>query len=122
MKSPSELARVIEQIGAHVHGHDPQGFAISWTLPGKQYGFVAIVSWGEGWDHVSVRVAGYLEAHGCIPTWDEMTYIKSLFFRPEETALQYHPPESMYVNHHPHVLHLWRPQAANIPMPPLELV
>lgn len=67
---------------------------------------------GEGWDHVSVSLAART------PTWEEMDTIKDLFFDEEEAVMQLHPPRSQWINNHPYCLHLWRPQAADIPMPP----
>lgn len=75
-----------------------------------------IASWGEDWDHVSVSMKGRT------PNWEEMCEIKDLFFEPEECVIQFHPPQSKYINIHPYALHLWRPQNVTIPMPPLELV
>lgn len=71
-----------------------------------------IVSDMEAWDHVSVSLQ-----NRC-PSWEEMCFIKSLFFEPEETAMQLHPKQSEYVNFHEHCLHLWRPQNRSIPLPP----
>ena len=43
--------------------------------------------------------------------------------RPASERLgQLHPPESSYVNNHPHCLHMWRPTNAAIPLPPSILV
>lgn len=75
-----------------------------------------IVSDQGGWDHCSVS----LETR--TPTWKEMCFIKELFWNLDETVIQYHPPEVDYVNVHPFVLHLWRPQNIEIPWPPLEFV
>lgn len=55
---------------------------------------------------------------GKLPSWDEMCWIKHLFFKPEECVVQFHPPAERYVNYEP-VLHLWRPQDIEFPMPPL---
>ncbi len=63
-----------------------------------------IVSDGDKWDHVSVSLATRC------PTWEEMCFIKKLFFKPEEAVMQLHPPATEYVNCHPYCLHLWRPQ------------
>ena len=71
---------------------------------------------GTGWEHVSVS------ANQRPPTWDEMCFIKSIFWAEEEMAVQYHPPKSEYVNFHPHCLHLWRSATMSIPMPPSLLV
>jgi hypothetical protein len=68
------------------------------------------------WEHVSVR------GHGCVPTWDQMCYVKSLFWGPEECVIQFHPAEKDHINLHPHVLHLWRPLDGQIPMPPKDCV
>jgi hypothetical protein len=65
------------------------------------------------WEHVSVSTP-----KRC-PNWLEMSYVKDLFFDPEEAVMQLHPPQSQYVNHHPFCLHLWRPLQVTIPMPPL---
>lgn len=71
-----------------------------------------IVSSAGGWDHVSVS-----HPSRC-PTWEEMHWIKGLFFKPEETAMQLHPPEADYRSLHPYCLHIWRPQRQQIPLPP----
>lgn len=72
-----------------------------------------------GWEHVSVSVVGQLTK---CPSWPEMCVVKSIFWSPEETVMQLHPPESDYVNNHPGCLHLWRPVRATIPLPPPQLV
>jgi len=74
--------------------------------------FKVLVGDGLGWDHVSVSTPS-----ARLPCWDDMCWIKSLFFEPGECVVQYHPPAATYVNHG-EVLHLWRPQEAEIPMPP----
>lgn len=75
-----------------------------------------IASFGGDWDHVSVSLP-----NRC-PNWREMTFIKNLFFEPEDCVIQYHPPKSKYKNIHPHCLHMWRPHNIEIPLPPLEYV
>lgn len=67
---------------------------------------------GAGWDHVSVSVAGRC------PTWDEMHWIRKLFFEPNETVIQIDPPEHDYVSFHRHTLHMWRNQRQVIDLPP----
>jgi len=71
-----------------------------------------VASWGGGWDHVSVSL------NTRCPTWDEMCWVKRKFFADDETVIQYHPAESDYINCHPFCLHMWRPQLAEIPLPP----
>lgn len=77
---------------------------------------MVVFSWGGGWDHVSVSFP-----NRC-PTWEEMCEIKRMFFYPEETAWEYHPMESEYVNEHPYCLHIWRCQEHDIPTPPSWMV
>jgi hypothetical protein len=73
-----------------------------------------IASNGGGWEHVSVSVSSRPDI---LPGWEEMCFVKDLFWRPEECVLQYHPSEEDYVNIHPSVLHLWRPIDQEIPKP-----
>lgn len=97
--------------------------------PGDRFGLFRIVFKGarlqivaccarEGyqWEHVSVK------GHGCCPTWEQMSHVKSLFWEPSECVVQYHPAEKDYVNIQPHVLHLWKPVGVEFPMPPKEMV
>jgi hypothetical protein len=71
-----------------------------------QIGFLRIVSSeGMGWDHVSVS------CRTRCPTWDEMEMVKKLFFKPDETCMQLHVPETDHINNHQFCLHLWRPQS-----------
>lgn len=70
----------------------------------------------EGWEHVSVSTRRR------VPNWQEMSFVKRLFWEPEECVVQFHPPESTYVNNHPHVLHLWRHESLQFPLPPSILV
>lgn len=80
---------------------------------GNEHGLLAVVIHdGEGWDHVSVSLPDRCA------TWDEMCYIKDVFFEPEETVIQFHPPKSGYVDDHKFCLHLWRNQKHKTPMPP----
>lgn len=67
---------------------------------------------GEPWEHVSVSLP-----HRC-PTWDEMDFVKRLFWRDDETVMQLHVPREMHINDHPYCLHLWRPTRSEIQLPP----
>lgn len=81
----------------------------------KDVALVVIASAGSDeipWEHVSVSTR-----NRC-PTWDEMAWVKRLFFADEEAVVQYHPPKSQYVNHHPFCLHLWKPIGLELPLPP----
>jgi len=44
--------------------------------------------------------------------------VKELFWDPEDTVMQLHPPRSEWVNNMPYCLHLWRPVGLAIPRPP----
>lgn len=84
---------------------------------GYQIGLLFVIAGcGFGWDHVSVS------ARNRVPSWNEMTYIKSLFWDDEETVVQFHPKKSEYVNNHPYCLHLWKPHNQEIVLPPRFMV
>lgn len=68
------------------------------------------------WDHVSVS------RQDRVPTWDEMCQIKALFWDGNDCVIQFHPPESDYINNHPNCLHLWRSTAQEMPRPPKWMV
>lgn len=57
----------------------------------------------NGWNHVSVS----LDKRD--PIWEEMCFVKHLFFDKEDLCLQFHPKQSQYVNLHKHCLHIWQP-------------
>ncbi len=78
-----------------------------------------IVSDGEGWEHVSVTISKKPQRN---PTWDEMKFVKSIFWDSEDTVFQFHPPEADYVNFHEHCLHLWKPIGIKIPLPPTKMI
>lgn len=78
-----------------------------------------------GWEHVSVHVkyeTSRREIKMRTPTWEEMCFVKNLFFDLEDAVMQLHPPESEWIDNHPHCLHLWRPEFAEIPRPDSILV
>lgn len=68
------------------------------------------------WEHVSIKTRDFKGER--TPTWEEMCWVKSLFWDAEECVVQYHPPESEYVNNHACVLHLWKPLGIEMPRPP----
>lgn len=75
-----------------------------------------ISSKGMGWEHVSVSTRKR------IPNWLEMSFVKDLFFSEDEVVMQLHPAKKNYINAHPYVLHLWKPELAEIPLPPKWMV
>jgi hypothetical protein len=68
------------------------------------------------WEHVSVSLTNRP------PNWEEMCFVKDLFWDAEEAAMQLHPPKSRWINNHNYCLHLWRPTNQEIPLPPDETV
>lgn len=70
----------------------------------------------EEWQHVSVSTSRRT------PTWEEMCFVKSLFWDENDCVVQYHPPKSDYVNNHEHCLHLWCWTKGEMPRPPSHLV
>jgi len=85
--------------------------------------YQVIASDGAGWEHVSVIIKEDKRSYlTIIPSWQQMCYIKDMFWSPEDCVVQFHPPHSEYVNDHENVLHLWRPKGYNIMTPPSILV
>lgn len=67
---------------------------------------------GPAWEHVSVS----LQAR--CPTWSEMDFVKRIFWRDDETVIQFHVPKSDHVNYHEYCLHLWKPIGIDLIRPP----
>lgn len=84
----------------------------------RGYYFFCKISDGMGWEHVSVSIP----TENRSPTWEEMCYIKDVFWDEEEVVLQFHPAKSEYVNNHNYCLHLWRSTTVEIPVPHSKLV
>ena len=49
-----------------------------------------IVSWGGGWEHASVSPS----RRNCMPTWDDMCFLKNLVWNEDEAVIQVHPPKA----------------------------
>ncbi len=82
-------------------------------LNGLESHYCSVVwSFSGGWDHVSIAY------NRRCPTWEEMCRVKDMFFREDETVVQFHPKKSEYVNLHPYCLHLWRKQGEEAELPP----
>jgi hypothetical protein len=78
----------------------------------------------DEWQHVSVHASVVSLVKGDYdraPTWDEMCFVKDLFWDKQDCVVQYHPPQSDYINRHPYTLHLWKFNG-EFPMPPKEYV
>lgn len=71
---------------------------------------------GAPWERVGVltkkKRGGYRE-----PSWDEMKLVKAVFFRDDETVLQFHPPEDEKLKLPYPILFLWRPTKVEAPRP-----
>lgn len=105
----------------HFYGCDFGAFEVPSPVTGQTMRVIASAALGDGsdmdgWDHVSVSMR-----KRC-PNWHEMCHVKKLFFLPEETVLQFHPPESKYVNNHPFCLHLWKPTKFSVDLPNIAMV
>lgn len=114
MKSPEEIRNTPNLLITHTAEDGGYGEVF---VAGKRYGSV-IWSNGGGWEHVSV--APYNRR--ITPSWDDMCRLKDMFFREDETVVQFHPAKSEYVNNVGNCLHLWRPIDENMPTPPSILV
>jgi hypothetical protein len=91
----------------------------AFLVPCGNVDLFVVASDGGGWDHVSVSVDA--NPKRC-PTWGEMCFVKTLFFKDDETVVQFHPRKSEYVNFHEATLHLWRHQGAGHELPPSWMV
>jgi hypothetical protein len=87
-------------------------------LPGQMTALKVLAASGEGWDHVSVSPNGQSRT----PTWAEMEHVKRIFFKKDEIAWEYHMAPADHISIHPYVLHIWRKQDFEMPMPPTEHV
>ena len=66
----------------------------------------------DGWDHLSVACSGGL------PSWRQLEAARRLVADPEEWMMQLHVPPVHAELGIDTALHLWRPHAENIPLPP----
>lgn len=114
-----EKYRIAEgQMGSDASFGNNGCFALPSTIGNRV--LMVIASDGMGWEHVSIHARQGRQA--MIPAWNEMCYVKNLFWDEQDVVMQLHPAKSEYVNNHAHVLHLWRPTDTAIPTPPSILV
>ena len=73
------------------------------NLPSGMRASVVVGENEEGWEHVSIELCARR-----LPTWEEMCYVKDVFWNEEEEVVQIHPKKSHYINM-VEALHLWRP-------------
>ena len=107
--------RELEQRFYGCNGDNGNGLFIVPSPTDRRDMFI-IVSDGDDWDHVSVS------RKERIPNWLEMEHVKKLFFKDNETAVQFHVPVSDHINFAENCLHLWRSQRVEFPRPPQKLV
>jgi hypothetical protein len=88
----------------------------------RDYEFRVQASDGMGWEHVSITVAKIDKEASRCPTWEEMCWVKGLFWDEDDCVVQYHPPKSEHISMHPFCLHLWRPTDKELPRPFKEMV
>lgn len=116
-----EAYRVTHGALASPPGYGPNGM---FEIPGPDRRAILRVVASEGvpevqgydFEHVSVSLPVRC------PTWEEMDFIKRLFWDDQECVMQLHVPRSRHVNEHQYCLHLWRPLNAEIPMPAIGTV
>jgi hypothetical protein len=99
-----------------VRAVDEDGGAFALRSPVDRRVLTVVASNGLDWDHVSVSRADR------VPTWFEMEYVKRLFFTDDEVVMQLHVAVAQHIDIHPNCLHLWKPQATTIPLPPSLMV
>lgn len=78
--------------------------------------FVMVAPSDEEWQHVSVSKKERT------PTWEEMSFIKNLFFDDEDICVSFFPAKSQYVNLAKNCLHIWRNTRIPFPTPPTYLI
>jgi len=112
-----EIVSKLDRLGATIHEAGPAlDVENAWVIAAQLGDILVVASNGKGWDHVSVSLAYRT------PLYEEMKGIKRIFFRDDEWAMELHAPVKDHISVHPYCLHMWRPQGADIPTPPEEMV
>jgi hypothetical protein len=112
--APNEFRVASKQIG-NMPNDNSLGMLGVFQVPLNNVLFTIVVNdsrFDKKWEHVSVS-----STQRC-PTWDEMCHFKNMFFKEDETVLQFHPKKSEYKNMHPFCLHLWRDVTKEYELPP----
>lgn len=128
MKYVSELLPAVNEAGGKIVEIEAEALALfgGWgyvatDTPGVVLKIV-FSTYGR-WDHVSVSGAKKTDLQPVrIPSYHEMVKIKRILFRPDEVVMELHVAEDDHINTNTHVLHLWRPQDREIPLPPKIMV
>jgi len=112
MRPDNHMIEPFRQLEGDYGSDSSYGNAGQFFVPCNGSILTVVCSDGEGWDHVSVSTP-----ERC-PRWEEMEYIKRMFFLPNEVAMQLHVPVEDHISNHDYCLHIWRPQKSEIPLPP----
>lgn len=86
---------------------------------GRNLKIIAVDGQETGWEHVSISLP---DSPTKCPSWNEMCLVKDLFWDSTECVVQFHPPETKYVNLHKSCLHLWKCVSKPFPIPDTILV
>ena len=112
MKFPEQY-RIPHPLGfTHKIGDPFDWFMIPSPIKNNQWIAVQADAQTE-WEHVSASMR-----NRC-PTWEEMCFLKDLFWDENDCVVQYHPPKKDYVIIAKRCLHLWKFNG-EMPAPPKE--
>lgn len=114
-----ELPILISSRGLYLLKENPKHF-VSRKPDHHEFYVIADDGKDSGWEHVSLHKT--FNGNSYMPSWNDMRFVKDLFWDEEDCVIQYHPPKSEYINNHNHILHLWRPINIELPRPPKILV
>jgi hypothetical protein len=117
IQAPGYASRYGDPYGAFRIPYAPTGSKLAVLAVSGEIGRVDLGD-AHAWDHVSVSVV----SKNRTPNWSEMSFIKEMFWLPDETVMQLHVPASDHINIHNYTLHLWRPLLIEIPRPPQSAV
>lgn len=111
-KAEVECCRVKQGVAASTHENGNDG---CFLLPGlrrargeKREELIVFSEVGRGWEHVSVSVLRK-PRH---PTWEEMYYVRDMFWPRDEPVLQFYTTKSDSLS-----LHLWRAMDQELRLP-----
>lgn len=118
-----EVGEIINTPGMYIKKKGPDGFGGTVFPIEYKKGKMKVVndvdkalhfifSWGCGFEHLSVSTPTKT------PTWEQMCFMKEIFWRDDEVCMQLHPKKEDYVNNMEYCLHIWKPIERAIPMPP----
>lgn len=122
MKNLNSISSIHKRLREHEfenwgeHPEDKAGMFIVKSNINQNEILRVIATSGGGWDHISVSLINRT------PKWEEMDYIKRLFFEDNEVAFQLHVIPDKHINIHSNCLHLWRSHEKEIPLPPIDMV